>query len=210
MLVNGSLPGPEIRVREGDLLRILVENRLADSPTSIHWHGILVPAGDGRRARHLERADRARQMYVYEYPIRQSGTYWYHSHYGFQEQRGCYGAFIIEPAHEPLRAERDAVILLGDWLHRSPADVFAQLRGRRAVPPARHDDGRRPSGGMKMDGSAVDAGMRMGMPSWRGMTMGAGGADLSDVKYDAFLLNGRGPTTRGRWRCAPANACACG
>ena len=98
------------------------------------------------------------QMYVYEYPIRQSGTYWYHSHVGFQEQLGCYGAFIIEPAHEPLRVDHDAVVLLGDWLHRSPAEVFdaaARRDGaeRRAMQmgtgqPAMKMDG------MKMDGAA--------------------------------------------------------
>jgi FtsP/CotA-like multicopper oxidase with cupredoxin domain len=109
-------------------------------------------------------------MYVYEYPIRQTGTYWYHSHFGFQEQRGCYGAFIIEPAHAPQRAERDAVVLLGDWLHRSPTDVYDQLRaGAPAAGP-------------------------MGTPGQGGMATKSGGvADLSDVRYDSFLLNGRGP-----------------
>ena len=131
VLANGTLPGTEIRVREGDQLRIVVENRLADSPTSIHWHGLLVPAGmDG--VPDVSNAPIAPgRTYVYEYPIRQSGTYWYHSHYGFQEQRGCYGAFIIEPAQEPLATDHDAVVLLGDWLHRNPSEVFAALRGQR-------------------------------------------------------------------------------
>lgn len=179
VLVNGTLPGPEIRAREGEILRVLVENRLADTPTSIHWHGVLVPAGmDG--VPDISNAPIAPgQTYVYEYPLRQSGTYWYHSHFGFQEQLGCYGALIIEPAHETLRVERDAAIVLGDWLHRDPAEVFAQLRGAAATPPAAMN-------GMKMGGAKMD-GMKMG-------GMPAGGApDLSDVKYDAFLLNGRGP-----------------
>ncbi len=131
VLGNGSLPGPEIRVHEGDLFRALVENRLPDSPTSIHWHGLLDPAAmDG--VPDVSNAPIAPgRMYVYEYPIRQSGTYWYHSHVGFQEQQGLYGAFIIEPAHETVRAEHDAVVLLGDWLHRSPEEVFAALRAGR-------------------------------------------------------------------------------
>jgi FtsP/CotA-like multicopper oxidase with cupredoxin domain len=168
VLGNGILPGPEIRVHEGDLLRVLVENRLPDSATSIHWHGLLDPAAmDG--VPDVSNAPIAPgRMYIYEYPIRQTGTYWYHSHVGFQEQQGLYGAFIIEPRHEPLRTEHDAVVLLGDWLHRSPEEVFAELRG------GKESMGAAPSGEMK-------GGMNM-----------KGGADLSDVKYDAFLMNGRG------------------
>jgi FtsP/CotA-like multicopper oxidase with cupredoxin domain len=179
VLLNGGLPGPEIRVRQGDLLRILVENRLSDSPTSIHWHGILLPAAmDG--VPDVSNAPIApQQAYVYEYPIRQSGTYWYHSHFDLQEQRGCYGAFIIEPADAPRRSERDAVVILGDWLHRNPLEVFAQLQAGAPATPSAKMNGMTP-GGMKMDGKSD------------GMQMGAG-ADLSDVKYDAFLLNGRGP-----------------
>jgi FtsP/CotA-like multicopper oxidase with cupredoxin domain len=205
VLANGTLPGTEIRVREGDQLRIVVGNRLADSPTSIHWHGLLVPAGmDG--VPDVSNAPIAPgRTYVYEYPIRQSGTYWYHSHYGFQEQRGCYGAFIIEPAQEPLATDHDAVVLLGDWLHRNPSDVFAALRGqrqstrkpmpmrsgaamtmRRATPRA----GATPPGGGTQMGSA--------MPTAGAMKMGS--ADVSDVKYDAFLLNGRG--TADPWSLA--------
>jgi FtsP/CotA-like multicopper oxidase with cupredoxin domain len=180
VLANGSLPGPEIRVREGDLLRVLVENRLPDAPTSIHWHGILVPAAMDGVPDVSNAPIGPGRTYVYEYPIRQSGTYWYHSHVGFQEQLGCYGAFIVEPQHEPRAVEHEAVILLGDWLHRSPADVFAHLRGGAASPAAvKGGDGMKPAPGATM-------------PSG-GMKMDAGGADLSDVRYDAFLLNGRGP-----------------
>src|SRR5262245_54425194 len=154
VLGNGTIPGPEIRLKEGDLFRVLVENRLTDSPTSIHWHGLLDPAAmDG--VPDISNAPIAPgRMYVYEYPIRQSGTYWYHSHVGLQEQQGCYGAFIIEPAHEPLRTEHDAVILLGDWLHRSPDEVFAELRG-----------GKESMGGMKggtKPGETQPGGMKIG------------------------------------------------
>jgi len=170
VLGNGKIPGPEIRVREGDLFRVLVENRLTDSPTSIHWHGLLDPAAMDGVPEISNVPIAPGRMYVYEYPMRQSGTYWYHSHVGFQEQQGCYGAFIIEPAREPLRTEHDAVILLGDWLHRSPEEVYAELRS-----------GKPPMGGMKSGG---------GQPG--GMKMEAGAPpDLSDVKYDAFLMNGR-------------------
>jgi FtsP/CotA-like multicopper oxidase with cupredoxin domain len=101
----------------------VVENHLADSPTTIHWHGLLVSSAGVSNV-----PIASRQMYVYEYPTRQSGTYWYHLHFGFQEQKGCYGAFVIAPADERLQAEHDAVVLLGDWLHRDPAKVSEALR----------------------------------------------------------------------------------
>ena len=154
---NGTLPGPEIRARRGDQLRVLVENGLAGQPTTIHWHGLLVPAGmDG--VPDVSNAPIAPgRTYVYEYPLRQSGTYWYHSHYGFQEQRGLFGPLIIE---DDAPGGRDAVVLLSDWLRRDPTAVYEGLRRPTAKAP-----------GMDM------AAMKM--------------ADLADVDYDAFLLNGR-------------------
>ncbi|MDX2170415.1 MAG: multicopper oxidase domain-containing protein [Deltaproteobacteria bacterium] len=227
VLLNGALPGPELRLREGEQFRVLVENGLADTPTAIHWHGVLVPAGmDG--VPDISNAPIApQQMYVYEYPLRQSGTYWYHSHYGFQEQLGCYGALVIEPAVEPLRVDRDAVVLLGDWLRKDPTAVFEALRGDGGGAPsaapaggaaALKMDGMKmgdmPMGGSKpavpMPGGRPMSGMgamalpaapkptagaaqpmAMGKPTPGAMAMG-GKADLSDVQYDAFLLNGRG------------------
>lgn len=180
--VNGTIPGPEIRVREGESLRVLVRNGLADSPTTIHWHGVLVPAGMDGVPDISNAPIPSRQTYVYEYPIRQTGTYWYHSHFGFQEQQGMYGAFVIEEANDPVRADRDAVVLLGDWLHAPPAAVFAALRAGKEPPP----------GGGGMAG------------------MGAkGGADLSDVRYPSFLLNGRAPAAPWTMEARPASASGC-
>lgn len=167
--IDGALPGPEIRARRGDVLRIRVENHLTDSPTSIHWHGLLVPAGmDGVPA--ISNAPIAPQrVYVYEFPLRQSGTYWYHSHWGFQEQVGLFGPLVIE---EPGAAGggRDPVVMFSDWLHRSPEQVYAALRGEAA------------GGGKGMAGMTGTG---------KGTGMGMGEADLSDVRYDAFLVNGR-------------------
>src|SRR5690606_18500708 len=132
--VNDSIPGPEVRIREGEQFRALVRNTLDGEPTTIHWHGLLVPAGmDGVPV--ISNAPIApQQMYVYEFPIRQSGTYWYHSHVGFEEQRGMYGAIVIESDDDPVRADHDGVVMLGDWLHRSPEAVFEVLRrGDRPV-----------------------------------------------------------------------------
>ena len=125
---NGSLPAPEIRVKEGELLHIQVENRLSKQDTSIHWHGLLVPAAMDGVPLVSQAPIPPDQIFIYEYPILQSGTYWYHSHFGFQEQMGLGGPFIIEPKSEPLHYDRDYVIFLSDWLHSNPWQVFDNLR----------------------------------------------------------------------------------
>jgi FtsP/CotA-like multicopper oxidase with cupredoxin domain len=101
IIVGGSYPGPEIRVREGDVVRLQVENHLTDQATTLHWHGLLVPAGMDGVPDVSNAPIPAQQFYVYEYPLRQSGTYWYHSHVGFQEQIGLAGPFVIEAKDEP-------------------------------------------------------------------------------------------------------------
>src|SRR5262249_10901905 len=125
--VNGTFPAPEIRVREGDELRIRVEN-LLDQPTSIHWHGLLVPASmDG--VPYVSNAPvAAGRVFVYEYPVRQTGTYWYHSHWDLQEQIGFAGPVVIEEAKGPANIDHDVVVMISDWLHRSPEQVWATLR----------------------------------------------------------------------------------
>jgi FtsP/CotA-like multicopper oxidase with cupredoxin domain len=173
---NGTFPGPEIRATEGDLVRIQVENAMADVPTSIHWHGLLLPALMDGVPEISGPALPPRRVSVWEFPIRQSGTYWYHSHYQLQEQRGLFGAFVIAPRNEPGRYDHDAVVMFSDWLHSDPATV---------VPDLRKEEGAAPAAAPKSD-AAMKPGMAM--PA-AGTTAGA--ADLSDVKYDAFLLNGR-------------------
>lgn len=168
---DGTLPGPAIRAREGDLLRIQVENHLADSPTSIHWHGLLVPAGMDGVPDISNLPIAPGQAYVYEFPLRQSGTYWWHSHWGFQEQIGLFGPLVIDAADAPAPTH-DPVVMLSDWLHRGPAEVFAALRG---------------AAGTATPGAMPTAGMAMGGRAMGGMAT----PDLSDVTYDAFLLNGK-------------------
>jgi multicopper oxidase len=195
-----------------------VANHLADETTSIHWHGLLVPSAmDGVPGLSQEPIP-PRQVFVYEYPIQQSGTYWYHSHVGLQEQLGLLGAFIIEPRREPLSYDRDYVVMLSDWLHADPYAVLANLRGQpqagtapgggRAMPPTGQAGGIAMAA-MKMDSGVAAGAMTMGGSPEHGAAMpmqaqnpGAGGtrmagmamgsADLADVDYSAFLLNGRG------------------
>jgi CopA family copper-resistance protein len=126
--INGSVPGPTLRWREGEDVSLRVTNRL-DEPTSIHWHGILLPAGmDGVPG--ISFAGIAPgATFTYRFPVKQSGTYWYHSHSDLQEQAGMYAPIIIVPAQpEPYRYDRDYVVMLSDWTDEDPHRVFARLK----------------------------------------------------------------------------------
>ena len=128
VLVDGSLPGPLLRWREGDTVSLRVHNRL-DETTSIHWHGILLPANmDGVPG--LSFAGIPPQgSYLYRFPVRQSGTYWYHAHSGFQEQLGLYGPLIIDPLEpEPFAYDREHVVMLSDWTDRDPIALYKLLK----------------------------------------------------------------------------------
>ncbi len=129
-LVNGSLPAPILRWREGDTVTLRVTNRLPET-TSIHWHGIILPSAmDGVPGI----ADGFHgiapgETFTYRFKVRQSGTYWYHSHSGFQEQTGLYGPLIIEPREpEPFTYDRDYVVMLSDWTDEDPTVVYAKLK----------------------------------------------------------------------------------
>ncbi|WNM63639.1 copper resistance system multicopper oxidase [Candidatus Nitrospira neomarina] len=126
--INGTLPGPLIRLKEGDNVTLNVTNRLMED-TSIHWHGLLLPPDmDGVPGVSFAGIKPA-STFSYRYPIRQSGTYWYHSHSGFQEQSGVYGPLIIVPIEpEPFHYDREYVVVLSDWTFESPESVFANLK----------------------------------------------------------------------------------
>jgi CopA family copper-resistance protein len=127
-LVNGSLPAPLLRWREGDTVTLRVRNELAED-VSLHWHGIVLPANmDGVPGLSF-RGIAPGESYTYRFPVRQSGTYWYHSHSGFHEQVGLYGPLIIDPREpEPFSYDRDHVVFLSDWTDRDPAAVYALLK----------------------------------------------------------------------------------
>ena len=128
--VNGSLPAPTLRFREGDTVTLRVTNRLRET-SSIHWHGLILPSAmDGVP----DVADGFRgiapgETFTYRFPVMQAGTYWYHSHSGFQEQTGLYGAIVVDPVEpEPFAHDRDFTILLSDWTDEDPSDVYARLK----------------------------------------------------------------------------------
>jgi len=127
--INGSIPGPVLRWREGDVVTIRVTNRLPVS-TSIHWHGIILPFEmDGVPGVSFPGIAPG-ETFVYRFRVRQAGTYWYHSHTAFQEQTGMYGAIIVDPADGRDRwgADRDHVIQLSDWTDEDPFVVMAKLK----------------------------------------------------------------------------------
>jgi CopA family copper-resistance protein len=126
--VNGTVPAPTLFWREGDTVTLRVTNRLpVDS--SIHWHGILLPADmDGVPGLSF-RGIGSGQTFVYRFQVKQSGTYWYHSHSGFQEQTGLYGPIVIQPkSGERIQSDREHVVMLSDWADGDPAQVFANLK----------------------------------------------------------------------------------
>ncbi len=126
--VNGSVPAPSLRWREGDMVTLRVTNTLSED-TSVHWHGILLPANmDGVPGLSFN-GIRPGETHMYRFTVRQGGTYWYHSHSRFQEQRGMYGTLIIEPREpEPFGYDRDHVVMLSDWTDENPDRVFAKLK----------------------------------------------------------------------------------
>jgi CopA family copper-resistance protein len=192
--VNGSLPAPTLRWKEGDTVTVRVANTL-DEMSSIHWHGIVLPANmDGVPGLSFH-GIAPREAFSYEFRVKQSGTYWYHSHSGFQEQRGLYGALIIDSGTpEPFSYDREHVVMLTDWTDENPARVLAKLkkqadyynRHQRTVGDLLKDIR---TGGLK----ATLADRRM----WAEMRMDPTDvADVSGATY-TYLMNGTPPA--GNW-----------
>ena len=188
--VNGSLPAPILRWREGDTVTLRVANRLPVE-SSIHWHGILLPANmDGVPGLSFD-GIRPGETFVYRFDIRQSGTYWYHSHSLFQEQAGLYGAIVVEPREpSPFRYDREHVVLLSDWTDLDPAALF-----RRMKKMAEHDNFYKRTvgdfvGDARRDGLSATLQDRK---AWGEMRMTP--TDISDVNAHTYtyLMNGAAP-----------------
>jgi len=126
--VNGTLPAPLLRWREGDTVQLRVSNRLRED-TSLHWHGILLPANmDGVPGLSFHGIAPG-ESWLYRFQVRQSGTYWYHAHSSLQEAVGVYGAIVIDPREpDPVAADRDHVVLLSDWSDEDPHAIVRKLR----------------------------------------------------------------------------------
>ena len=181
--VNGSVPGPLIRLREGQNVRLNVTNHL-DADTSIHWHGLLLPFQmDGVPGISFP-GIKPHETFVYEFPVRQAGTYWYHSHSGLQEQSGHYGPMIIDPAGaEPADYDRDYILLLSDFTTHDPHFIMNRLRTGEGY-FNRQQNTWTDDYPMSGEERRMWAQMRM-MPT-----------DIMDIGSPTytFLANGRGPT----------------
>ncbi len=183
--VNGSVPGPLLRLREGQTVRLTVNNRL-DEDSSIHWHGLLLPAQfDGVPGISFP-GIKPRSTFVYEFPIRQSGTYWYHSHSGLQEMMGHYGPIVIDPAGTDAAAhDREHVLVLSDHSFSHPHSIFRNLK----LQPGYYNDQKQTLAGL-LAGKDQRAGERL---DWAAMRMDP--TDISDATAAtfAYVINGYGP-----------------
>ena len=126
--VNGSVPAPILRWREGERVTLRVKNNLAED-SSIHWHGLILPPDmDGVPGISFA-GIKPGETFEYQFDVNQSGTYWYHSHSGFQEPTGLYGAIIIDPKEpDPVSYDRDYVVMLSDWSDEKPDAIYAKLK----------------------------------------------------------------------------------
>lgn len=201
--MNRMVPGPVIRLREGDDAVLRVTNRLSEI-SSIHWHGLILPPGmDGVPGVSFA-GIRPSETFVYQFPLRQSGTYWCHSHSGGQELLGLYAPLIVDPIRpEPFRYDRDHVVMLSDWSFEQPEQILARLKKqagyynyqKRTVGEFFRDAGR--------DGLGSAIGARM---EWGQMLMDPTDfADVTRATY-TYLMNGLPPATNWTGLFQPGEA----
>lgn len=180
--INGGIPGPTLRFHEGDFARIRVHNHLKDRETSTHWHGLLLPNEQDGVPHITTPPILPGQTHTFEFALRHGGTYWYHSHTHLQEQNGVFGGIVVLPrGGEPVKADRDQVLVLSDWTNFDPHEVMRMLmRGSDYF------------GLMRRNSQTILGAFQKGMlkdyfkREWgRMMPM-----DVSDVGYHAFLING--------------------
>jgi FtsP/CotA-like multicopper oxidase with cupredoxin domain len=191
LAVNGQIPAPILHFKEGDEVTINVHNHLQEG-TTIHWHGLLVPWNMDGVEGVTQEAIPPGGLFAYKFKLKQSGTYWYHAHAGFQEQQGIYGGFIIDPL-EPLTYEytKDYVIVLSDWSDTPPEQIFANLKKNGDFytpefplqPSLSRFIGDYNKSSAKQGEKLIDDYLMM-----QNMRMSI--YDISDIAYDAFLLNG--------------------
>ncbi|MBA8867513.1 CopA family copper-resistance protein [Pantoea agglomerans] len=188
--INAGLPGPLLRWKEGDTVTLRVKNRLSE-PTSIHWHGILLPANmdgvPGLSFHGIEPDD----TYVYSFKLKQNGTYWYHSHSGLQEQEGVYGPIIIDAAEpEPFVWDSEHIVMLTDWSDEKASDILAKLKKQSDY----YNFAKPTVSGFFRDAREKGLGSTLSdRKMWAEMKMNPTDlADVSGATY-TYLMNGQGP-----------------
>ena len=184
LAINNQIPAPTIEAQVGDTLQVTFVNKM-DEETSIHWHGVLLPNDQDGVPYLTTPPIKSQSSFTYKFLIKHSGTYWYHSHTGLQEQRGLYGALVFHPKRgEQVKADRDEVVVLSDWTHENPDSILANLK----------KDG----DWYALKKNNVISWNRIINHGWEaiknrllGSLMRMGPMDISDVAYDAFLVNGK-------------------
>ena len=180
MTINGSIPGPVLEFNEGDLAVINVTNKM-DEETSVHWHGLILPNFYDGVPYLTTPPIKPGTTFQYRIPINQSGTFWYHSHTMLQEQKGLYGAIVIQPKEKTMEYDKELSVVLSDWTNEKPLNVLRnlkrgndwyQIKKGTAVPLSR---------AIAQDGFSAQLKM------WRDRMEGA---DIADIYYPAFLSNG--------------------
>lgn len=187
--VNDSIPGPTLYFNEGEDVTVTVTNHL-DEDSSVHWHGLLIdPAMDGVPGLNNFEGIKPGATFTYRFPVRQAGTYWYHSHSGGQEQDGVYGALVIAPkGKDPVQADRDYVVVLSDMSPETPEQIIGNLK----MSSDYYQFDRRTLGDF-----FADVRTRGLTGAWENATMWGKmrmlPTDLSDVTGYTFLINGKSP-----------------
>lgn len=180
MTINGSIPGPLLEFTEGDLAIINVINKM-NVETSIHWHGLILPNFFDGVPYLTTPPIKPNSSFQYRIPINQSGTYWYHSHTMLQEQKGVFGSIVIQPKVKTLQYDKELVIVLSDWTNEKPINILRnlkrgnewyQIKKKTAVPLSK---------------AIANGGFLAQLKMWRDRMEGA---DIADVYYPAFLVNG--------------------
>ncbi len=189
--VNSMIAGPTLRWREGDEITINVTNNL-DEDSSIHWHGIIIPTHMDGVPGISYKGIAPGETFTYKFPVVQSGTYWYHSHSGFQEQTGVYGSIIIEPKEEILKYDKEYIVLLSDWSDKKPTSIYRNLK----LSADYYNFKQRTVGDFFSEVSAKGFWSAFSdRKMWNNMAMSD--RDLSDVTgYTyTYLMNGQNPAT---------------
>lgn len=181
MVVNNSLPAPTLYFKEGENAVIFVTNKM-NVETSIHWHGILLPNFQDGVPYLTSPPILPGKTHKFEFKLKQSGTYWYHSHTKLQEQRGIYGAIVIEPKKKVHKYNHDLVLVLSDWTNEHPHEVLRTLKRGSEWYAIKKGTA------LSLFKVIKEKGLRAQLKMWRQKMPGM---DISDVYYDAFLINGK-------------------
>jgi len=180
MTVNGTIPGPALNFTEGEYAVIFVKNEMGVE-TSVHWHGLLLPNFYDGVPYLTTPPIKPGQTLKYEFPIKQSGTYWYHSHTMLQEQSGVYGSIVIQPKVKTLECDKELVLLLSDWTNEKPMNVLRNLkRGNEWY-------GIKKGSSTPLNQVIARGAFGAQLNFWKQRMEGA---DIADVYYPAFLING--------------------